>query len=221
MPRQIDPTTTRASKTLMLQQLLTHGSGKFSWICPLPRTAAVACCAMCGIVGYVGHRPACDVVIDALRRLKYRGYDSGGVALVNGRGTLKVRRRAGRLADLEASPNTTDPATLRTWLEEEPEAGRTVLAYGAPSRAVALFSRAGGRFAVDCGGRRRLTRQTWQADARFRHPYRVAGRTFPGETGSGAADASRSLARSQRAFSGARRPVDGRRRVTIVLSCST
>ena len=64
-------------------------------------------------------------------------------ALVNGRGTLKVRRRAGRLADLEASPNTTDPATLRTWLEEEPEAGRTVLAYGAPSRAVALFSRAG------------------------------------------------------------------------------
>ena len=39
------------------------------------------CCAMCGIVGYVGHRPACDVVLDALRRTKYRGY-SGGVALV-------------------------------------------------------------------------------------------------------------------------------------------
>ena len=40
------------------------------------------CCAMCGIVGYVGHRPACDVVFDALRRTKYRGYDSGGVALL-------------------------------------------------------------------------------------------------------------------------------------------
>ncbi len=69
-------------------------------------------CAMCGIVGYVGHRPACDVVIDALRRMEYRGYDSAGVALVNGRGTLTVRRRAGRLANLEAALDATDPATL-------------------------------------------------------------------------------------------------------------
>ena len=58
---------------------------------------------MCGIVGYVGHRSACDVVIDALRRMEYRGYDSAGVALVNGRGTLTVRRRAGRLVNLEAA----------------------------------------------------------------------------------------------------------------------
>ena len=67
---------------------------------------------MCGIVGYVGHRPACDVVIDALRRMEYRGYDSAGVALVNGRGTLTVRRRAGRLVNLEAALDETDPATL-------------------------------------------------------------------------------------------------------------
>ena len=40
------------------------------------------CCGMCGIVGYVEHRPACDVVFDALRRTKYRGYDSGGGALL-------------------------------------------------------------------------------------------------------------------------------------------
>ena len=33
---------------------------------------------MCGIVAYVGHRPACEVVIDALRRMEYRGYDSSG-----------------------------------------------------------------------------------------------------------------------------------------------
>ncbi len=67
---------------------------------------------MCGIVGYVGHRPACDVLIDALRRMEYRGYDSAGVALVNGRGNLTVRRRAGRLANLEAALDATDPAAL-------------------------------------------------------------------------------------------------------------
>ena len=56
---------------------------------------------MCGIVGYVGQQPACDVVMDALRRMEYRGYDSSGVALVDGQGKLTVRRRAGRLANLE------------------------------------------------------------------------------------------------------------------------
>ncbi len=57
---------------------------------------------MCGIVGYVGQRPACDIVVDALRRMEYRGYDSSGVALLDGHGGLTVRRKAGRLANLEA-----------------------------------------------------------------------------------------------------------------------
>ena len=39
---------------------------------------------MCGIVGYVGQRPARGVVVDALRRMEYRGYDSAGIALVDG-----------------------------------------------------------------------------------------------------------------------------------------
>lgn len=56
---------------------------------------------MCGIVGYVGQQPACDVVMAALRRMEYRGYDSSGIALANGDGTLTVSRRAGRLANLE------------------------------------------------------------------------------------------------------------------------
>src|SRR5258708_32344464 len=65
---------------------------------------------MCGIVGYVGHQPALDVVVDALRRMEYRGYDSSGVALVDGNGKLTVRRRAGRLANLESALAETHPA---------------------------------------------------------------------------------------------------------------
>jgi glucosamine--fructose-6-phosphate aminotransferase (isomerizing) len=67
---------------------------------------------MCGIVGYVGQRPACDVVIDALRRMEYRGYDSAGIALVDGHASLTVRRRAGRLANLEAAIAGAAPSEL-------------------------------------------------------------------------------------------------------------
>src|SRR4051812_8235512 len=68
--------------------------------------------AMCGIVGYVGQRPACDIVVDALRRMEYRGYDSAGVALFDGRGGLPLRRKAGRLANLEAALAESDDASL-------------------------------------------------------------------------------------------------------------
>jgi glucosamine--fructose-6-phosphate aminotransferase (isomerizing) len=67
---------------------------------------------MCGIVGYVGQRPARDIVVDALRRMEYRGYDSAGVALLDGSGGLTVRRRAGRLTNLEAALDETDDASL-------------------------------------------------------------------------------------------------------------
>ncbi|GAA1279247.1 glutamine--fructose-6-phosphate transaminase (isomerizing) [Saccharothrix xinjiangensis] len=49
----------------------------------------------------MGHRPALDVVLDGLRRLEYRGYDSAGVAVLDGEGGLAVERRAGRLSNLE------------------------------------------------------------------------------------------------------------------------
>jgi glutamine---fructose-6-phosphate transaminase (isomerizing) len=55
---------------------------------------------MCGIVGYVGHRCALDVVLQGLGRLEYRGYDSAGVALLTGTGSLALRRKAGPLANL-------------------------------------------------------------------------------------------------------------------------
>lgn len=55
---------------------------------------------MCGIVGYVGQRSAESVVIEGLRRMEYRGYDSAGIALVH-EGALAVDKRAGKLANLE------------------------------------------------------------------------------------------------------------------------
>ncbi|MFC9515839.1 glutamine--fructose-6-phosphate transaminase (isomerizing) [Nocardiaceae bacterium NPDC056970] len=57
---------------------------------------------MCGIVGYVGHRQALGVVVEALRRMEYRGYDSAGIAVADGDGGLATERKAGRLANLEA-----------------------------------------------------------------------------------------------------------------------
>jgi glutamine---fructose-6-phosphate transaminase (isomerizing) len=56
---------------------------------------------MCGIVGYVGHRSALEVVLDGLRRLEYRGYDSAGIALLEQPGSLRIERKAGRLENLD------------------------------------------------------------------------------------------------------------------------
>jgi glucosamine--fructose-6-phosphate aminotransferase (isomerizing) len=56
---------------------------------------------MCGIVGYVGHQQALDVLMEGLRRLEYRGYDSAGVAILDGHGGLETRRKAGKLGNLE------------------------------------------------------------------------------------------------------------------------
>ncbi|MFW0784399.1 glutamine--fructose-6-phosphate transaminase (isomerizing) [Gordonia sp. CPCC 206044] len=56
---------------------------------------------MCGIVGYVGRRDALDIVVEALRRMEYRGYDSAGVAILDGHGGTAIEKKAGRLENLD------------------------------------------------------------------------------------------------------------------------
>jgi glucosamine--fructose-6-phosphate aminotransferase (isomerizing) len=67
---------------------------------------------MCGIVGYVGQRRACDVVVQALQRMEYRGYDSAGIAILDGNSGMTVERRAGRLTHLREALDCSDPASL-------------------------------------------------------------------------------------------------------------
>ncbi len=55
---------------------------------------------MCGIVGYVGPRDATPIILEGLKRLEYRGYDSAGLAIVQADGTIGVRREVGKLARL-------------------------------------------------------------------------------------------------------------------------
>jgi glucosamine--fructose-6-phosphate aminotransferase (isomerizing) len=84
---------------------------------------------MCGIVGYVGSRPALDIVLDGLRRLEYRGYDSAGVAIV-GAGELFTQKNAGKLANLEkALSERIAPADLDTAGRPGVMAGTTGIAH--------------------------------------------------------------------------------------------
>src|SRR5690606_7796199 len=56
--------------------------------------------AMCGIVGYIGPAQAADFLLEGLRRLEYRGYDSAGVAVVSPQQVLSVRKTVGRIDSL-------------------------------------------------------------------------------------------------------------------------
>src|SRR5271154_1492095 len=58
---------------------------------------------MCGIVGYIGPKPVVPVIIEGLRRLEYRGYDSAGIAVAGGPEGLELRRAPGKLRNLEVA----------------------------------------------------------------------------------------------------------------------
>jgi glucosamine--fructose-6-phosphate aminotransferase (isomerizing) len=65
---------------------------------------------MCGIVGYVGPRDAAPILIEGLRRLEYRGYDSAGIAVVTDGGKVFIEKKAGKLSNLTDQLNGDAPA---------------------------------------------------------------------------------------------------------------
>ncbi len=65
---------------------------------------------MCGIVGYIGDKKAHEVIINGLKRLEYRGYDSAGIALFNG--SLEIKKGKGKVAKLESLIDSTDEAKI-------------------------------------------------------------------------------------------------------------
>src|SRR5664279_3197722 len=67
---------------------------------------------MCGIVGYTGSRQALPLVIGGLRRLEYRGYDSAGVAVMDGHGGMGIAKKAGVLANLEGRLDSAPEALI-------------------------------------------------------------------------------------------------------------
>jgi glucosamine--fructose-6-phosphate aminotransferase (isomerizing) len=71
---------------------------------------------MCGIIGYIGARPVLPLLIDGLRRLEYRGYDSAGIAVIND-GKIEIRRRPGKLHGLVKA------------IQDEPLKGQTGLGH--------------------------------------------------------------------------------------------
>ena len=98
---------------------------------------------MCGIVGYVGDRAAEGVVIEGLRRLEYRGYDSAGIALIDA-GTIVTDKRSGKLANLEKAiaesplpPVTTGIGHTR-WATHGPPTDRNAHPHLGRTRRVAV-----------------------------------------------------------------------------------
>ncbi|ALC14848.1 glutamine--fructose-6-phosphate transaminase [Desulfuromonas soudanensis] len=122
---------------------------------------------MCGIVGYIGQQQATPIILDGLRRLEYRGYDSAGIATLDG-GKIEIRRAQGKLANLEA-------VLLQRPLEGSRGIGHTRWAtHGRPSETNAHPHFAGGIVVVHNG-----IIENYQ---QLREKLRALGHNFRSET---------------------------------------
>jgi glutamine---fructose-6-phosphate transaminase (isomerizing) len=128
---------------------------------------------MCGIVGYVGDRAALDIVVEGLRRLEYRGYDSAGVAVVDG-GRLQIAKKAGRLENLEK--NIAGELATRSFHGGTGMGHTRWATHGAPNdRNAHPHTDATGRVAVIHNG-------IIENFAELRHELETAGAEFTSET---------------------------------------
>jgi len=75
---------------------------------------------MCGIVAYVGRKVAQPVLIEGLKRLEYRGYDSAGVAVIGADGALHIRKAVGRISVLEDAVNERPIPVLHPQVQAAP-----------------------------------------------------------------------------------------------------
>jgi glucosamine--fructose-6-phosphate aminotransferase (isomerizing) len=121
---------------------------------------------MCGIIGYIGHREAAPVLLQGLKRLEYRGYDSAGIAVFNGK--IEVRRSVGKLTNL-------DQLLRENPLHGVIGMGHTRWAtHGRPSEANAHPHRAGKIVVIHNG--------IIENYLELRHELTAKGRTFSSET---------------------------------------
>ena len=77
---------------------------------------------MCGIVGYIGNKDASEFLIDGLRRLEYRGYDSAGIAVYEN-GEIRIEKKTGRTS--QSGKRTESPSVARTYRNRTYPLGNT------------------------------------------------------------------------------------------------
>ena len=92
---------------------------------------------MCGIVGYVGPRDASPILLDGLRRLEYRGYDSAGIAILTPAGKIDVRKSEGKLKKLVDALGI-DHSTVTKMLQRLERSGVVARQQSADDRRVVL-----------------------------------------------------------------------------------
>ncbi|MDE3034019.1 MAG: glutamine--fructose-6-phosphate transaminase (isomerizing), partial [Acidobacteriota bacterium] len=162
---------------------------------------------MCGIVGYIGQQGAASILVNGLRALEYRGYDSAGIALSGASGGLRVLRASGKLANLASRVDFADPASVGI--------GHTRWAtHGRPTEENAHPHRSGdGQVVAVHNG-------IFENFLELREELRAAGETFQSETDTECFPVMVAhLLKAGRDFPGAFREAVGRMKGIYALAC--